>query len=410
MARLLFLAHRIPYPPDKGDKIRSWHFLRHLAGRHEVHLGAFVDDLADWEGATTLETVCASVCLRPLGLLQLGPRSLAALATGRALSLNAYSDAGLRGWVDARIAGGIDVAFAFSGAAALPLLARRHRPGVVLDLVDCDSAKWEARASAAAGPVRWLFRREARLVLAFERQAAAELERVVLVSDAEAGLFERRVPEMAPKVTAVANGVDTGYFDPETVFANPYPADARSVLVFTGVMDYAPNVEAVTWFVRDIMPRLTRQERPRLAIVGARPSRAVQGLARDTDVIVTGRVPDVRPYLQHATVAIAPLRLARGLQNKVLEAMAMGLPVVATGAAREGLSAEDERDLLVADTAAAFAAAIDRLLDEPPRRQALGRAARAYVLARHGWSAQLARLDAVIDDVLAQRRRMATAT
>lgn len=398
MARIVFLAHRIPYPPDKGDKIRSWHVLRHLARRHEVHLGAFIDDPLDWAHAPVLAGICASTCLRPLGRMRLGRRSLAALARGRALSLHAYHDARLAAWLDRRLKDGIDLAFAYSAASVLPLLACVTPPRTVLDLVDCDSAKWEARAATAGPLLRWLFAREARLVLAFERRAAAMADRTVLVSKAEAELFGQRSPGLTGRVSAIANGVDGAYFAPGSDHPDPYGAGPRPVLVFTGAMDYAPNIDAVTWFVREVMPRLTFHVAPLFAIVGTRPDRAVQSLAGDS-VIVTGRVADVRPYLQHATLAVAPLLLARGLQNKVLEAMAMSRAVVATGAAREGLTAEPGRDLVVADGAGDFAAAIDELLARPERRRALGEAARAFVLAEHDWTAQLDRLDAIIDEL-----------
>jgi sugar transferase (PEP-CTERM/EpsH1 system associated) len=403
MADILFLAHRIPYPPTKGDKIRSWHFLRHLAQRHCVHLGAFVDDPQDWRHVPFLAGLAASACFRPLGRARQMARLPRALLQGEALSVTAYHDRALARWIDGRLASGIDLVLAYSGASAGPLLHEtRRRPPVLLDLVDCDSAKWQALAETARGPKRALLAREARLVLAHERRAAARSARTVLVSESEAALARRLLPESGPTIGSVPNGVDTAYFDPAAgPFPNPYAGSAAPVLVFTGVMDYAPNIEAVVWLARSVLPRLRAAGIAcRFVVVGARPAREVTRLSRLPDVMVTGRVPDVRPYLAHAALAVAPLQVARGIQNKVLEAMAMALPVVATPAAAEGIDAEPERHLLAACDPAAFASAIHRLLAGPDGAVALGTRARARVVERHGWAAALARLDQAVEAAL----------
>ena len=183
-------------------------------------------------------------------------------------------------------------------------------------------------------------------------------------------------------------------FDPAGVYPDPLP-DGGPKIVFTGAMGYAPNIEAVTWFARVMLPMVqARHPAARFVVVGQNPAPQVRALESLPGVVVTGTVPDVRPYLAHATVAVAPLQLARGIQNKVLEAMAMARPVVATPQAFEGIHATPGRDLLVADGPKRFAEAVAAVLDgEHP---ALGQAARAAVLAGHDWNATLAPPDAML--------------
>lgn len=379
---ILFLAHRAPFPPDRGDKIRSYHILRHLAARARVHLVAFADDPRDLSPPPELATALASATIVP----RTRPRwhaGLAALANRRPVSLAAFDDARLRAAV-ARVAGArsLDLAYAFSGQMAQYLPAGVR---AVMDFVDADSAKFAAYAERARGPARWLNAREARLLGAYERAVAARAEASFLVSAAEAALI--------PGARVLENGIDAGFYDPGTAFAR---VDGEGPLaVFTGQMDYAPNVEAVTLFARDMLPALRRAHPGlRLAIVGRAPTAAVRALAGE-GVVVTGEVPDVRGWLAAAAVVVAPLVLARGVQNKVLEAMAMARPVVASPAAAEGI--DHEGTIRVAANGAEAVAAIDSLLRDPRAAEALGAAARARVLGRYAWSARLAPLDALLD-------------
>jgi sugar transferase (PEP-CTERM/EpsH1 system associated) len=403
LAEILFLAHRLPWPPDKGDKIRSFNLLRHLARRHRIRLGTFVDDPADRGGEGELERLCAEVFIRPLGRARRAARAAFGLVRGLPLSIAAWADPAMRRWVHDRLAK-VDLAFAFSSQTAAFLLDPPVRRPWLLDLVDCDSEKWRAYARTSRGPVRLLFAREADRLSAFERRAVAASARSFLVTRAEAELLIRRAPETAARLAVLENGVDAGRFDLEPPGPDPWGEPGVPRLVFTGVMDYPPNVDAVGWFVADVLPELRRTVgRVRLAIVGARPAARVRRLAAPPDILVTGRVPDVRPWLGRADVAVAPLRIARGVQNKVLEAMAMARPVVATPEAAEGLHAEPGRELLVAADPAGFAAAIAGLLRDPDRAAAIGAAGRAYVLRAHDWSATLAPLDAAISALLDAR-------
>jgi sugar transferase (PEP-CTERM/EpsH1 system associated) len=389
---LLFLSHRIPFPPDKGEKIRAWHMFCRLARTHRMHLGCFVDDPADLAHIPDLRARCADLCCIELDRTRQKLLALARARPSRPLTLGYFFDPRLRDWVARKLAGGIGRALVYCSAMA-PYLIEAAGVRRVLDMVDVDSEKWRDYAGRAAWPARDLWAREARTLLAFERLAAARYDRTLFVSEAEAAAFIRLAPETAGRVGWFDNGVDLARFSPGP-FASPYP-DGGPDIVFTGTMDYWPNVDAVAWFCDAILPVL-RADRPglRFCIVGANPAPAVRRLADLPGVTVTGRVPDVRPYLAHAALVVAPLRIARGIQNKVLEAMAMARPVVATPAAFDGLHAAPGRDLLVGD-GVAFAAHVADVLDG--RHPGLGAAARAAMQRRYAWDATLAGLEAVFD-------------
>lgn len=422
---LLFLAHRIPFPPNKGDKIRSFNILRHLSGQFRIHLGAFVDDPADWRYRDEVAAYCASLCLLPLSPRRAKLRSLRGLITGEALTVPYYRDRRMRRWVRETLqSSGPMRGLVFSSAMAqyLPEPSPAELPQVV-DLVDVDSDKWRQYVQSHRGPMRWIYAREARRLLAFERAVAARASATVLVSEQEATLFRQLLsgqgtdhapdqdqdqhqhqavapspgltPESASdvssRVQAIDNGVDTDYFSPERDYPNPFPPGSAN-LVFTGAMDYWANVDAVSFFADSVFP-LIRQAMPeaRFIIVGSRPTPEVRALGERPGIEVTGSVPDVRPYLAHAKAAVAPLRIARGVQNKVLEAMAMGCPVVVTPQALDGLRDCAGMDWRVADAPEPLAALALRLLRGEERTR-LGEQGRACVLKHYSWPEHLDRL------------------
>lgn len=382
----------MPYPPNKGDKVRSYHLLAHLAVRHRVFVGTFIDDPDDEVHIPHLRSLCAG-----LHVVRLNPRrarlaSLAGLLSHEALTLPYYRHTGLRRWVDETIARErIDAAVVFSSSMAQYAEGRAGLP-MLVDFVDVDSAKWAAYAAQHRWPLSWLYRREGRRLLAYERAVAARARHSFFATEKEADLFRQLAPECAAGVAAMNNGVDAHYFSPAPGRASPYAA-GEAPIVFTGAMDYWPNVDAVTWFTQAVLPRL-RQARPalRLHIVGRSPTPAVRALAGE-GVVVTGTVPDVRPYLQHAAVVVAPLRLARGIQNKILEAMAMGRPVVAAGACVEAIEAAPGTEILPAAEADDYLRCIDLLLRAPERAAAIGAAGRLRVLESYTWGAHMAVLD-----------------
>jgi len=392
---LLFLAHRIPYPPTKGDKVRSYHLLKYLAGRYRVHLGAFVDDAADLEHAGALRELCEECHLVRLNPTLAKVKSLAGLVSGEPLTLSYYRSASMRQWVNELLrATPVQGVLVFSAAMAQYVMPTTgiHR---VADLVDVDSDKWRQYAATRLWPYSVIYRRESRALLRYEREIACGFDATVFVSAAEAKLFRQLAPEAANKVWHVNNGVDCDYFSPERTYANPYDEGER-VLVFTGAMDYWPNVDAVIVFAREVFPKIHRQvSGARFYIVGARPAPEVKRLAELPGVRVTGAVSDIRPYLAYAKLAVAPLRLARGVQNKVLEAMAMAKPVLASPQAAEGIEARVGKELLVAPDGAEFVRQASRLLNQDSAA-AIGVAGRARVLASYAWESSLSRFEQLL--------------
>ena len=391
---LLFLAHRIPFPPNKGDKIRSFHLLRHLAQRYRIYLGAFVDDADDWQYADALAPYCAEMKLLPLHPRLSKLKSLTGLLTGEALTLPYYRHAALSAWARQRVQdGSVNRGLAFSSAMGQFLPSGLAR--TVMDMVDVDSDKWTQYAPSQRWPLSWLYAREGRKLAAWEARMVQQCDATLLVSEPEAALLQHRVPQARDKISAFENGVDSDYFSPEREYTMPFAAEVRAI-VFTGAMDYWPNIDAVTWFANEVFPAIHKQcPQAQFVIVGSRPSAEVSGLAQQPGVVVTGGVPDVRPYLAHAACAVAPLRIARGIQNKVLEAMAMARPVVVTPQAAEGIRARPGEEYILADNGSAFSAAVLAQLTAP--HPDLGQAARQAVLRHYNWAQNLASVDTWLD-------------
>ncbi|MCK9605999.1 MAG: TIGR03087 family PEP-CTERM/XrtA system glycosyltransferase [Methylomonas sp.] len=396
MTKLLYLVHRIPYPPNKGDKIRSFHFLKALAEKYEVYLGTFIDDPDDKQYIDTLKVYCKdSFCidLQPkFGKL----KSLTGFLTGEALSLPYYRNSALQAWVDNTIAEqNIEYALIFSSPMA-QYLKNHPEVSLVADFVDVDSDKWRQYAGSKNWPGSWVYQREAQKLLDFETHTAGLAKSTVFVSEQEAQLFKQLAPENADKISFVNNGVDTEFFDPQLSFANPF-AKNQAAIVFTGAMDYWANVDAVVWFAQQVFPWVKEQvPEVRFYVVGSKPTKAVQQLAdNDASVIVTGRVDDVRNYVAHACVVVAPLRIARGIQNKVLEAMAMAKPIVATSAAMEGIPGNQSLEIAVADNPQEFASQVVKILQQPMTAVAEHR---RYVQADFSWQHNGERLCQMLSD------------
>lgn len=394
----LFLAHRIPFPPDRGDKMRSFHMLKALARLGPVHLIAFTDDARDEELASGLDRYTASRLLvrRNIAAPVAGLR---ALAGGVPYSLASFDHPRIAARVAALLdSGAIDRIFVFSGQMAQYVPAA-WLGRTIVDFGDVDSAKFGdyAAASARLSPMRAVYAREDRELARFEAQVARHAARSLFVSRAEADLFRARSGLGEEKVAAVDNGIDMEFYDPAAVVPPADIADDGPLIVFTGQMDYRPNIEAVDRFARQVLPRL-RINVPgaRFAVVGRHPASRVCALDRLDGIIVTGAVDDVRSWLAAADVVVAPLQIARGVQNKVLEAMAMAKPVVVSPAAAQGIDAHDGEHFIVADSAGEQADSVAALIADPARALSIGQAARARVEERYDWAATLTPLAAIL--------------
>jgi sugar transferase (PEP-CTERM/EpsH1 system associated) len=387
---LLFLSQRIPYPPNKGDKIRSFNILKHLSATHRIHLACFIDDEADWVETPALDEYCVQTHFVRLNPTAAKLRSLKAFATGDALNLPYFNDAGLDSWVQNTIQSvKPPLAFVFSSQMVQYLFRADHQfEKIVVDFCDVDSDKWRQYSDVKSWPMNWVYRRESEKLLEYDRKVASKVDAATFVAPPEVELFNRLSPETTDNISAVSNGIDSDYFDPHGDYPTPYQ-DEGPVLIFTGAMDYWPNIQCVQWFVEEIFPLiLPKIPNASFHIVGGNPSPQVQELANSSNIFVSGRVPDMRPYFKHADIAVVPMQIARGMQNKVLEAMAMALPTVVTPQALEGIDLPEEPSLYLADSAQTFAnSCVDALLDKSSA--ARGALSRQWVMDTYSWDAQL---------------------
>ena len=386
---IVFLCHRIPFPPDRGDKIRSYHILKRLAEIAPVHVGCFADDDRDLSFASAMAEMTASQCVlkRDRSRVVAG---LSGLVRRQPMLVSLFDDKRLHQWVRTTLAErpiAAVMAYSVQMAHFVPVLPDGVR--FVMDFVDFDSAKYASYGAAGGGAMGWINRREGRVLLDFERATAERADVSAFVSEAEAALFRETAGLNAARVIGMDNGVALGYFDPAAEF-DGVARPAGPLILFTGQMDYRPNVEAVESFARDSLPALrARHPEACFAIVGRNPSPTVNALSQLPGVIVTGAVPDVRGWLAAADIVVAPLRIARGIQNKVLEAMAMARPIVASPQAAEGIDAQDGAHFLIAADPVEEVEKICALLADPERARRLGEVARSRVEQRYRWSETL---------------------
>ena len=375
---ILYVVHRVPYPLDKGDRIRAFHLLRYLSRHAHVHLACLADEPASEESLTVLRHYCYRLSVIPLKRTR-WVRGVASLLRGRTASEGVFHSpalvATLREWTRNTT---FNAALASSSAMA-PYLRSPELASVpsVVDLVDVDSQKWLDYASADAGWRTWLYQIEGQRLRALEQPMPTWAHAVTLVSEPEAAIY-RRFCSLG-RVHAILNGVDLDYFQPQLAKEEP-------ACVFVGALDYRPNVDAVRWFAETVWPTMHhRVPGSKLWLVGRSPSAAVRELASHAGVEVIGQVPDVRPWMARASVVVAPLRIARGLQNKVLEALAMGKAVIASPPALAALRVRPGKHCLRASSAAQWIKNTTRLLRDENHRRRLGKAGRNYVEEHHHW-------------------------
>lgn len=398
---LLIVAHRIPYPPNKGDKIRTYNIVKYLAERYRVTLVCMIDDPADLQYVGNLEEIVHQLSFKIRTPLQMKIQALTSLVTGRSFTQQCFYSKRHQKSIDDYFERNRDASvLCFCSSSAEYLYRSRHtfstlqKRLLISDLIDVDSEKWRQYAEKHGWPMCWLYRREARLLLPLELKIVDDFDRAFLVSNEEKAVLAGYGP--VGKVESLANGVDLDYFSMEKVDRQQYPI-ANCRLVFSGAMDYWPNVEGAVWFAKSIFP-LVRKVFPQavFSIAGRNPTKQVLALGKIPGVEIIGRVDNMRDHLATAVLCVVPLLIARGIQNKVLEAMAMGKTVVVTSRAMTGTRAINGEEIVVADDEATMANAINSLLSDHKRRLEIGRRARAYVEREHSWESQLVRLDTIL--------------
>jgi len=390
--RILFLVHRVPYPPTKGEKIRAFHELKFLAARHSIDLFCFADSPEEAAEARPLEEFCGHCYIEPLSRFRRASGAACSLFRGEPLSDGYFFSSKMQHEVQRAFeTDHYDLILVYCSSMA-QYVPRPAPAPVVIDFVDTDSAKWSQYAHISSFPFSWIYAREARSLARYEKQLVRESAACVVSTRQEAA--ELQVDGGLP-IEVICNGVcpppeDGADMDEGIRRLQPY-------VLFVGTMDYLPNVDAVSYFAEDIFP-LVRKSHPELhfVIAGRNPSRQVRRLGLHPNVVVTGAIPDVYSYVLGATAVVAPFRICQGVQNKILEALAAGQPVVSTSRPARAIGARHGETLLIADTAEEFASAVLSLLDDPSVRVKL-QGTREFVKARFDWQKNLGQLDRLLD-------------
>jgi sugar transferase (PEP-CTERM/EpsH1 system associated) len=393
------LVHRLPYPPNKGDKVRSFNILKYLAEKNNIFLGTFVDDPEDEKYIPIVEKFCKLSYFHRISKKSSFFRSLIGFPTSKALSLSYYNVSDFHNWVQKTIKNNkIDAVFIFSSAMG-QFINEKNNFCILVDFVDVDSQKWSDYSLNADFLTSFLYRRESKYLLRHERLLALKAKHSFFVTEKERSLFSNIAPESIHKTSALNNGVDSDFFLPNDFFVSPYISETEEIIpiVFTGAMDYLPNIDAVIWFVEEVFPQLIYiNSNFRFYIVGRNPSKSVISL-KSAIVFVTGTVKDVRPYLQYARVIVAPLRIARGVQNKILEAMSMAKAVVASVACVQAIDVVDGIEIFSAETSKDFIEKIKNLAYDNSLAQSVGMRARANILKKYSWNSNLKKIDGYLD-------------
>jgi polysaccharide biosynthesis protein PslH len=387
--RMFFICQRVPFPPDRGDKITTFNEIRHLSTKHEVHVFCLADGKPDLDNIPGLRRYAQSVTAVPVIGWKSKLRALKAMFAGEPLSVAVFNEVKLHNAIRRKFAElQPDLIMVYSCNVAQ---YAEHFPQVprIMQFAELDSSRWGQFARRSRLPLRWVYAIEQQRFFAYERHIARTFSHALVCTAAEQRDFERLIPGVP--VSLVGNGVDLDYFRSKGIAKRP------GSIVFTGVMDYFPNVDAVVWCCDKVLP-IVQQQIPEaaLTICGSRPTAAVRRLAKRRGVTVTGWVADTRPYLDGAEVFVAPMRMARGIQNKMLEALAMGLPCVASEAAAAGTVVPDGEGIVATDDPEEFAVHVVRLLRDGAFRATMASKARAAAELNYRWDVQLACLDRVI--------------
>jgi polysaccharide biosynthesis protein PslH len=380
---LLYLAHSCPYPPNKGDRIRSFNILKYLAGRYDIKLvyPSFSSD--DVQNARELEKYCTSVHTIQLNPLIAKLRCSLGLITQTPLTIWYFYSRKLQSIVNNI---GFDMVLVDCSSMA-PYALDTHKPKII-DFVDVDYDKWRIYSEISEFPLSLLYYIEYIKLKAFEYKINNIFDHCIVISENEKNLLPN-----TQNISIVRNGIDFNVFSPEK---NP----EKNSLIFSGAMNYFANIDGIMYFHKEILPIIKKQvDNIQFVIAGMNPTKQIRRLASD-EVFVTGYVPDMRRYIAQAAVCVVPLRIAKGIQNKVLEAMAMEVPVVATRAANRGIGAQDGKEIMLADSPAAFARATVALLHNQDLRQEITANAKEFVRRHFCWETNLATLGDIITRLL----------
>lgn len=391
--KILFLAHRIPFPPNKGEKIRCFHELEFLAARHTIDLFCFADSEEDARGRVELEKLCRLVFVETLPRREGLYRAVRSLLSDTPASIAYYNSSSFREAVHKQLAqekyDGIFVYCSSMGQfVPSPAPAR-----TIIDFVDADSAKWTQYAAASSFPLSRLYKREGRLLARYERMLFREFSTSIVATTQEISDLGGGA---CLDVEVVRNGVNLPRLKDEASLPEQI-RNARPYVLFVGTMNYRPNVDAVEYFAKDIFP-LVRQTHPslRFLIVGRDPTAEVRHLSQLPGVMVTGSVPDTWDYVAGADVVVAPFRISQGIQNKILEALVAGVPLVSTSRPVAALDGIGSHTVLVGDSPESFAAAVRTALDEPAiRRRSTATAQQLQEQLR--WDRTLTRLEDLME-------------
>jgi sugar transferase (PEP-CTERM/EpsH1 system associated) len=417
--KILYLAHRIPFPPNKGDKIRTFNEIKHLSLSHDIDLACLADNPEDMKYKKSLEKYCKRVKVVPLHTIGTKINPLfSLLGMKKSLSVGYFYSRSLQKILDTWLSETTyDAVFCFCSVMAeylfrsetLDFSLRSYlksperypkdgRPLFVMDYCDLDSEKWRQYSEKSRFPMSVIYGIENKRLFDYEKLVNRFFDYSIFVSQREGDLFRELYPS-ARNLSAIPNGVDHYYFSPSNTFDHVgLKADPdEQVLVFTGAMDYYANIEGVEWFCRDIFPMIKNElPKAKFFIVGSNPSSRVKDLEQVEGVTVTGFVHDIRPYYHEADVCVVPLRIAAGIQNKVLEAMAMGKPVVTTSIALEGIHAQPEITVLEENSAHGFFKAVTDVLGDTDKGHKIGEKARAFIINEFGWDIGMMKLEKLL--------------
>lgn len=392
-----FISQRVPFPPNKGEKIRTYHQIAKLREKgFDVVVFCPVGNREEHNNAEALKR-----CLGVKVITQQQPSKfwllMKGLFTNKALSESSFYSKPLAKTFNDYLTKNTVRVVVLSASSLIPYIIKLINSQtlefkLLVDLMDVDSDKWRQYAQSSTFPMNLLYRRECRLIRKLEQQVSQYSDACYLIAQAEVDLFKRNVDRQS-HVKVLGNGIDTEQFYPPLDKSH----STRFTLLFTGVMDYKPNIDAVVWFVNNCWSEIvTSIPKAKFIIAGMNPSSEVKALADTVGVEVTGMVDDILPYFHNADVFVAPFRIARGVQNKVLQAFSCALPVISTSMGAEGIACTNEIDILIADTRSEFIEAVLKLHNSQKLQESLGHAAHLLINENYSWERQLRPL---IDDI-----------